>query len=335
MTILRSLVCVSLIIHTCYAIAILKDLAGPHGIMIGTAANYYRLSSGEANYTNTCAEQYNVITPENCMKWAATEPQQGKFDYSQGDYLMAYAKKSGQKVRGHNLCWGVYNPDWLTNGKFNASQLESLLTNHIANVAGHYKGQLYSWDVVNEAVSDNPTSSNFLKTNVWYPTLPNYIDVAFKAAAQADPTAKLFYNDYSGEWLNAKSDATYNLIKGMKDRGVKVDGVGFQCHFAFKYGIPNFTSIAANIKRFVALGLEVHITEFDFALENNSQLQQQGQVYQNLLNACITTPGCKSFQTWGFTDKYTWLGTSELPLPFDVSYQPKPAFEGLVKALQG
>jgi len=314
-----------------FAIPYLRQLIQSKGKWIGTAVSYDQVTSDAAAET-LVGQQFNLITAENEMKWGATEATRGRFTYTQGDAILAYAQKNNQTVRGHNLCWGEYNPSWLSG--LSASALQQALIDHINNVTIHYKGKVYCWDVVNEAVSDSPNGNNVLKQNVWYPALPNYIDIAFNAAHAADPNAKLFYNDYSAEVMNAKSDAVYNLLKGMKQRGIPVHGVGLQCHFKSQYSV-SIADISRNIQRLTDLGLEVHITEFDYGITGTSQEQQQATFYSSLFQACLQSPACKSFETWGFTDKHTWLGSDELPLPFDVNYQPKPAFNALAQALGG
>jgi len=315
---------------------ILRELAKLRGKFVGSCSNHNSLSS-DANYSTILAQQYSIVTPENEMKWDATEATQNVFTYSEGDMIVAYAKKAGQEIRGHNLCWGVYNPTWLTSGGFSAAQLQAILQNHITNVVGHYKGQLYSWDVVNEAVSDSPTNTSYLKPNVWYPAIPNYVDLAFQWAYAVDPTVKLFYNDYGAEGSGAKSDAVYNMLKSMKARGIPVHGVGLQYHVSLGY-TPNINDVNANIKRLTALGLEVQITEMDVSFSGGNgneaaELAQQATIYGQVLDACLASPNCSAYVTWGFTDKYTWLGSSEQPLPFDVNYKPKPAFNALVTDL--
>lgn len=252
---------------------------------------------------------------------------------------MQHAKQANQLVRGHNLCWGQYNPSWLENGKFSGTELQSILQNHINNVATHYKGQVYSWDVVNEAVADGSPSfpSNYLKPTVWYPALPNYIDLAFQWARTADPGARLFYNEYGAEGGGAKSEAVYQMLQSMKQRKIPVDGVGLQYHVSLGYA-PNINDVVSNIKRLVALGLEVHITELDVSFSGGSggeqaELEKQATIYGQVLDACLSIPNCTSFITWGFTDKYTWLGSNNQPLLFDVNYQPKPAFTTLANHL--
>jgi len=321
------------------AIPFLRDLAAQKGRYIGSAANQGHLNDGETNYTTTLAQQFNIITPENCMKWGTTEPQQGHFNFAQGDSLVQFATSHNQIVRGHNLCWGQSNPGWLTNGQFTPQQLRDILKNHVTAEVNHYKGQkaMYSWDVVNEAVLDGPQGNNTLKHNVWYPAVPDYIDVAFQAAKAADPSIKLFYNDYNSEGMNAKSEAIYNLVKSMQQRGIPIDGVGLQMHVS-NSNYPDPNQVSQNIDRLTKLGLEVHITEMDVKLDgggtDQQKLQKQADVYGSLLKACLAFPNCKSFESWGFTDRYTWLGTSQQPLEFDSNYNPKPCFYALAQALQ-
>jgi len=330
-----------LCLGTVLAIPSLRELAEKKGLFIGAAANSYHIMQASSQYNTTLGQQYSIITPENSMKWGATEPQRGQFDFSQGDIVATSARVHKQKIRGHNLCWGVYNPSWLENGNFSPDEKKSILETHIKAVVGHYNNVagdlMYSWDVVNEAVSDQTGSGNAtLKHNVWYPAVPNYIDLAFQYARQAAPNLKLFYNDYSAEGMNAKSDAVYNLVKSMKQRGIPIDGVGLQMHVGENY-YPKPSDVQANIKRLADLGLEVHITEMDVKLNGQGseqqKLQDQANIYVDMLKACLTSDKCKSFETWGVTDKYTWLGSNLKPLEFDENYQPKPCFTALANAL--
>jgi len=319
----------------------LRVKAQQHGIFFGSAANYYAIyqngnNNDRINYTETLGYQFSLVTPENSMKWAATEPQRGVFTFQQGDGIVAFARQNGQTVRGHNLCWGQYNPSWLTNGGFSPSQLQSILQNHIQTVVSHYKGLggLYSWDVVNEAVSDNPSSNNIFKTNIWYPAIPNYVDLAFTYARAADPTIKLFYNDY---WIannDAKSMAVYDMIKSMKSRGIPIDGVGFEMHVSTN-AYQSQQQVIQAIQRYAALGIEVHITEMDVGINslNTQQLTEQASIYQQILQACLqNSQTCKNFEVWGFTDAHSWL-SSEYADIFYSDYVAKPAFYSLYGAM--
>jgi len=209
-------------------------------------------------------------------------------------------------------------------------------------VVKRYNNTPICWDVVNEAVADS--GSGLYKNNVWYPDIPDYVDVAFQAAKAANPSVKLFYNDYniasSTGGTQQKSDKVYNMIKSMKQRGIPIDGVGFQLHVDITYN--SFPGIIQNIQRYAQLGLDVHFTELDVGCVTygnqcpswNAQKETtQASIYAQLLNVCNSQTACKSFETWGFTDKYSWLGANDHPLPFDSNYQKKPAFNSLLQGL--
>jgi len=252
-------------------------------------------------------------------------------------WIFAAAESANQSVRGHNLCWHTENPQWLREGGYNASELRQILREHIAAVAGRYGERALAWDVVNEALD-----SRGLKPSApWYPAVPDYIDVAFAAArAAAGPRVKLFYNDYSAEGMNSKSNQVYALVKGMRSRGVPIDGVGLQFHWSLDFH-DSMSAVAANMKRLGELGLEVHITELDIKCVPRgssepctpARLGAQAQLYAQIVGTCLAAPSCTSVETWGFTDKHTWIGTDTAPLLFDVNYKPKPAVDAIINRL--
>ena len=317
---------------------ILRNLADSHKIFMGSAASYEAIyqnpnKGDQMNYTLILGSQFSMITPENSMKWQVTEPQQNVFNYSTGDTLLKYAVAHNQSVRGHNLCWGESNPSWLTNGNFSAVQLKAILKNHIQNVVTYWKGKLYSWDVVNEAFDSNGQ----LRTNLWYPAIPNYIDLAFQYAAEADSNVKLFYNDWGGEGMNNKSDAIYNYIQGMKSRGIKIDGIGLESHFYYNV-YPPPAQVVQNMNRLGELGLEVHVTEMDVGIGVNQEynltrLAVQANIFGGMLQACLTVGPrvCKNFEMWGFTSEHSWV--SDSANVFHHNYQPKPSFWKLAQTL--
>jgi len=221
---------------------------------------------------------------------------------------------------------------------------KDLLANHITTVIQRYNDTPVCWDVVNEAIVDSATGT--YKTNVWYPDIPDYVDFAFQTARAANPNVKLYYNDYNiasnTGYTATKAQKVYDMVSSMKQRGIPIDGVGFQLHVQINFPSNMLDGIKQNIARFAALGLEVHFTEIDVSCAAYQQtctgwgpqdLQSQATVYGGLLQACIDEPMCKNFETWGFTDKYTWLGTSDHPLPFDENYNPKPAFNTLLQTI--
>ena len=328
----------------------LRKAAKKRGIHVGAAGNQGHIKQ-DAEYAKVLAEQYSLVTAENGCKWDAIHPEKGHFDFSDCDTVADFAHAHFMAFRGHNLCWGNQNPSWLTDASYSAAQLRTFLENHTQTVATHYGSGAIAWDVVNEAVSDSPSEpSNVLKYNVWYPKLPDYVDVAFNST-RAVFNGLLFYNDYNiasssllssseeedegvfeihphtGEALTmgsqVKSDAVYEMVKGMKQRGVPIDGVGMQLHVQHTYS--SFDGVAANMARLAKLGLQIHITELDVKCPQGCELAQQASVYASLLRVCLEQTACTNFESWGFTDKYTWVGPTNRPLPFDESFAAKPA----------
>jgi endo-1,4-beta-xylanase len=323
----------------------LREAANASGILVGTAIRPTLLN--EPAYAATLAREFNMVEPEDAMKWWTARPTADNFDFAEGDQIVRFAQVHEMKVRGHCLVWDHNNPKWLAEGHFSPTQLSRLLHEHITMEMKHYAGQVFAWDVVNEALDENGKP----KDSIWYNT-PGigladksvaYIEQAFRWAHEADPQSLLFYNDNGGEGLNRKSDAIYAMLKDFKRRGVPIDGVGLQMHISnldFDADV-----VAANIERLTKVGLQVHITELDVSLpvdaEGVAQPQdkiRQAEIYRRVVRACMKSLGCTAIQTWGFTDKYSWIGSHShgsrgAALPFDRTYQPKPAYDAMLNEL--
>jgi len=327
----------------------LRQEADSAGLLIGAAVRPSQLS--EPAYASTLAREFNMVEAEDAMKWWVLRPDRATYDFRQGDEVVRFAQAHHMQVRGHCLIWGRYNPDWLTQGHFTTRQLSRLLHEHITRVMKHYAGQVFAWDVINEALDENGK----VRDSLWY-NQPGigfsgngtaYIEQVFRWAHKAVPHALLFYNEAEGEGLNRKSDAIYAMVKAFKGRGVPLDGVGLQMHIPLlDADIPAMMAdISANLARLAALGLQVHITELDVSLPVDSEgrsraddLTRQADVYRGIVRACLNTPGCTAIQTWGFTDKYSWIGSHSRgargqALPFDRTYQPKPAYRAVLEEL--
>ncbi len=310
----------------------LRALASAKNFGIGTAAQYIPLiSATEPNYSTTLKREYNMLTPENEMKWDTIHPQQGTYNFAPADTLVRFAKENNMTVRGHTLVWYYQLPAWLTQGNFTSAQLETILKDHITTVVQYYKtnypGRVVAWDVVNEAFSDNGA----LRTSIWSKigTTPDaYIRKAFQWAHDADPSVKLFYNDYNMESNIGKAKAVANLLKSLKRDGIRIDGVGFQGHVS---STTNLANLKTNMALFTGAGFEVQFTEVDVPL---TTLDQQATTYRTLASACAHNSLCTAFVTWGFTDKYSWK-SAKSPLPFDANYAPKPAYTALKEVLGG
>ena len=317
----------------------LRGAAFSHNILVGAAVQP-ALIQKDPQYAATLAREYSALTPENAMKFGPLRPTRTAFNFDDADFLVNFAQAHGMKVRGHTLIWHKQLPDWLTSGTFTRDELIAIMREHISTVVGRYRGRIYAWDVVNEAIADDGTGN--LRDTIWSKGIgPDYIDMAFKLAHEADPDAKLFYNDFDAEGSGPKSDAVYALVKGMKERGVPIDGVGFQSHF--KLGqLPDAADVDANMKRLAALGLQVQVTELDIRINlpnTDEDLQDQASQYRGYLQVCLDNSNCTMFVTWGFTDKYSWIPdnyySQGAALPFDEAYQPKPAYQALMDTLAG
>ena len=189
----------------------------------------------DEQYRAVHSAQYSLSTVGNLCKWPATEPARGQFALDDCNEAFAYARQQEQKFRGHNLCWGNDNPKWLEQGGFNGTELAEILSTHVHGVMRGVKEAAggispLCYDVVNEACN----STAPFKPNTWFPALPNYVDVAFQAARDADPDTKLFYNDYGADGLGGKSNQMYTMVASMVRRGIPIDGVGLQAHLSLK-----------------------------------------------------------------------------------------------------
>ncbi|RJK94796.1 endo-1,4-beta-xylanase [Vallicoccus soli] len=297
----------------------LRDLA-PEGFRIGTAVAggghhvdqpYPDPFPNDRQYRRLVGQQFSSLSPENQMKWEFIHPEQGTYRFGPADEIVRFAQRHGQVVRGHTLLWHSQNPAWLEEGEFTKPQLRRILRDHIRTVVGRYKGKIQQWDVANEIFLDD--GSLRTQDNIWIRELgPGIIEDAFRWAHQADPAAKLFFNDYGVESDNAKSDAYYALVQEFQAKGVPVDGFSVQAHLSTRYGFPG--DLQANLQRFADLGVETAVTELDVRMDvpvgeqpTRAQQDQQADYYRQALEACLSVEGCDSFTLWGFTDKYSWV----------------------------
>lgn len=323
----------------------LRDLADPRGLTVGTAVDVGVLLS-DAQYAEVLAREFNGATPENAMKWNPLRPRRDVFDFSEADELVAFAAEHDMDVRGHTLVWHNQLPDWLTSQDWSREELMDLLETHIKTVVTHYKdaypGQVTRWDVVNEAIEGSGTD---LRSTIWLETIgPEYIAMAFQWAHEADPDAQLYYNDYNIAGGGAKSDAVYDLVSGLVEDGVPIDGVGFQAHLSTQYEAPSARDLESNMQRYAELGLNVAITELDVRIPlgddgepTDEQLSVQADYYSRFMYICLAAENCSDFRMWGFTDAESWVpdafeGTGAA-LIFDENYNPKPAYDALLEAL--
>ncbi|GIG22979.1 hypothetical protein Cch01nite_37030 [Cellulomonas chitinilytica] len=299
----------------------LQAAASGSGRYFGTAIAASRLSDG--TYSGIANREFNMITAENEMKADATEPNQNQFNFTNGDRILSWAQSNGKRVRGHALAWYSQQPGWMQN--MSGSSLRSAMLNHVTQVAGHYKGKIYAWDVVNEAFADG--SSGARRDSNLQRTGNDWIEAAFKAARSADSGAKLCYNDYNTDnWSDAKTQAVYTMVKDFKSRGVPIDCVGFQSHFNSQSPVPS--NYQTTLQNFANLGVDVQITELDIEGSGSSQASS----YQRVVQACLAVSRCTGITVWGVRDSDSWR-SSGTPLLFDGSGNKKAAYTSVLNAL--
>jgi len=298
--------------------------------------------------------EFNSLTPENAMKMGPIHPEENRYYWKDADAIVAFAQANGLRVRGHNLCWHEQTPPWLfknTDGKLVTKDvLLKRLKDHITTVVNRYKGKIYAWDVVNEAIDDD--STKFLRNSLWYQICgEDFIAKAFEYAHEADPKAILFYNDYNTE-RPEKRERVYRLLKKLVDAGVPINAVGIQAHWSIDE--PSQKDLIATIKKFSSLGLKVQVTELDISIypwEKNKRTLRPGETdtytpelekkqdekYAEVFKVFRDYKNVISGVTfWNISDKRTWLddypveGRKNYPLLFDQQLQRKKAYWSVV-----
>ena len=315
-------------------------------------------------YTQFVTAQSGVLVDEYTSYWKWLRPSPDRFDFSSLDRLMRFAELTGKKVRGHVLVWHEAMPRWFESvaTKQNAREL---LINHIHTVVGHLKGRIDTWDVVNEAIEPNDGRPDGLRKSPWLELIgPEYIEMAFRAAAEADPQAKLAYNEFGIETDRPrdarKREQTLKLLQRLKASGTPIHAVGVQSHLWPGLGGEAGRGLQEFIREAAKMGLEVHISELDVSCARMkgkpAELDETvARIYRDYLNLVLAEPNVAQVITWGITDAHTWLTTAWLiapnpadkrriwvkaaeglrqrPLPFDGDFNPKPAFWALRGAL--
>ena len=299
-------------------------------------------------------KQFSSLTAENMMKMGPIHPEEDSYNWEPADQIANFATQNGLLMRGHTLCWHNQTPRWLFTDDDGAEVTKDVLLarlkEHITAVVSRYKGKVYAWDVVNEAIDDNP--GNFLRNSKWYQIGgEEFIAKAFQYAHEADPNALLFYNDYNAV-KPGKRDNIYRLLSSLIEAKVPVHGVGIQGHWSVYE--PSEKDLRDAIEKYASLGLQIHITELDVSIypkegrrepresdvaEFTPELEKLQRDKYNMLFRVFRDykDSITSVTFWNVSDRHSWLdnfpvrGRKDFPLLFDQELQPKKAFWEVVK----
>ena len=345
---------------------ILKN-AFENKFFIGTALNLDQIWERDSKAVAVVKTQFNSIVAENCMKSMFLQPQEGAFNFKDADRFVAFGEKNKMQIIGHTLIWHSQTPAWFfvdKNGKdVSREVLIARMKKHIQTVVSRYKGRVFGWDVVNEAILDN---GEWRKSKFYQIIGPQFIELAFKFAHEADPKAELYYNDYSTA-IPAKRNGIIAMIRQVKAAGGHVSGLGMQEHNGLDN--PSISEVEKTILGFAGLGVKVMVTEMDISVlphvrpdmgaeigerhayskETNpyeeglpaEKMEELGKRYVDFFSLYLKHHDKISCVTlWGVGDGDSWKngwpipGRTDYPLLFDRNYQPKPFVKDIIALTQ-
>lgn len=330
---------------------------------IGTAMSLPQINETDVKSDQIITSQFSSIVAENCMKSMFLQPQEGKFFFDDADRFVAFGEKNNMFIIGHTLIWHSQLPKWFfvdKNGKdVSPEVLKQRMKNHITTVVSRYKGRVKGWDVVNEAIMEDGT---YRKSKFYEILGEEFIPLAFQYAQEADPNAELYYNDYN-EWFPEKVKTVINIVKNMKSRGIRVDGVGMQTHVGLD--TPKLAEYEKAIVDYASAGVKVNVTEMEISalpspwgtsanvsdtveyqakmnpytkgLPQNVQKEWESR-YLDFFRLFIKHQDkIRRVTMWGVTDNQSWKndfpikGRTDFPLLFDRNFKAKPVVEKIIQ----
>ena len=288
-------------------------------------------------------EHARLIVPMNALKWASLRHTEGQFDFGGADEIIKFAEANNKQIHGHALLWYHANPRWI-DAVTSPQVLEKLLIEHIETVVGRYAGRIATWDVVNEVVAHDPLTQGKWRKGVWQNVLgPRHVEIAFAAAAKAEPNCRVFINDYDLEddslRTQARQRAILQIVRRLQKKNIPIHGVGLQAHLYAerRTGRDNLIKFVRELR---SLGLEVAVTELDvidWKLSADPKVRDRAVVatVKEFLDAITEAGPVRNITTWGLSDKHSWIkdvfprsdSAKARPLPFDDKWQKKPLFD--------
>ena len=327
----------------------LRDRFATKGLLYGAAVSQRSLASDPA-FADRFVQECAILVPENELKWKALRPTPDQFNFASGDWLANFARSHGMLLRGHPLVWHDGMPEWFAS-VVDSRNAKQILQKHIATVVGHYAGQMHSWDVVNEAINPADGRSDGLRQWPWLQFIgSDYIEIAFRAAHEADPQALLVYNDHHLEYdtseEEARRTAVLKLLERLKSRGTPIHALGMQAHLRGDATRFNAKKLRDFIHNVASLGLKIMITEMDVTDQKlpkdiDTRDRIVAGIYEDYLAVVLDEPAVTTVLTWGLSDRHTWLSSYKprkdralvRPLPLDAQLKRKLAWNAISRAV--
>jgi endo-1,4-beta-xylanase len=322
-------------------------LKGSFSFPVGTAIVKERLD--EPAYSSLLLKDFNSITSESNMVFKSVHPEKDTWTFTKADAVVNYALKHKIRIHGQTLLYPKDSmmPKFVKEFKGDKAAWKKLMQTHIRTVAARYKGKVLAWDVLNEAIEDNGQ----LRDNIWLRKIgEEYISLAYKYAHEADPNAKLFYNDYGQEYSVRKMAKILDFVKSAKRAGIPIHGLSFQMHTVLRVDVNKVRDMLAKA---AATGLQVYISELDVSVRyqkpdtfvlDAALAAAQGSKVKSIVQAYMTTVPKKQqygITIWGIADCDSFWNVKykdrnhDYPTLFDNNYNPKPAYRGFVEAGSG
>jgi endo-1,4-beta-xylanase len=326
----------------------LRDRAVRKGLLYGSAVLRSKLAN-DPKFAESITKECNILVPEGELKWDMLRSDPERFNFEPADWLVEFTHKHNMLMRGHTLVWHQVLPPWVES-TMNSVNAKQLLTDHITTVVKRYAGKIHSWDVVNEAIEPRDGRSDNLRNTPWLLMLgPDYIEMAFRTAAKADPNAMLVYNDFGLDYDtssgNTKRAAVLKLLERLKSKDTPIHALGIQAHLYRDNPRFNPAKFRSFLKDVASLGLKILITEMDVTdktLPKDVQIRDRivAAAYEDYLSVVLEEPAVIAVLTWGLSDRYTWLsshdprkdGASARPLPLDKNLKRKLAWNAIARS---
>lgn len=330
---------------------------------IGTAMDLPQIYGKDRKSVEIIRKQFSSIVAENCMKSMFLQPEENKFFFDDADKFVAFGEKNNMFIIGHTLIWHSQLPKWFfadKDGKdVSPEVLKQRMKSHITTVVSRYKGRVKGWDVVNEAIMED---GSYRKSKFYEILGEEFIPLAFRYAHEADPDAELYYNDYN-EWYPGKVATVIKMVKALKAKGIRIDGVGMQAHVGMD--TPSIEEYEKAISAYAQSGVKVNITELDISalpspwgtsanVSDKIAYEEKMNPYRNGLPADVQASWENRYQDffslflkhknnirrvtlWGVTDSQSWKndfpikGRTDYPLLFDRGYKTKPVVGKIIR----